>query len=1387
MNGNPKNSGGGPVDFIEGICSAVRTGYGIVPLIGAGASAPSGIPIVRELSIYLNRCILMALGLDPYRHIKWMPGDEWPEFENVMLWSPETKTPAEYLLEAFGRSRMGVPDAQGDVFVFQEGIGAMADWKSALLFLSRLKKAKEGYWLGAPQYELVDSFFRSVIGEREPTLVHRMLAQLSLPLRIRTIFTTNFDTLLEKAFAEARIELEVFGVHINSAIPPHSLTQKKRSLIKLHGSNYGLRADYSLACMPTHADVNAFVDSLCEEDPKEGIVQSLVERATDVRNTTRSPCNHLLVFGVSASDLRIVRLLGGALRQLDLDSFRVFWIAYTDKDVQEAQSLLRILREDSGIRPGQFTVIQHTFCGVFFLELYQYLTHSLPPAGLIFPSPLHLPFPAIPPKDVHLDSIQIEGKSEKRELAKEIIRISALKEHRFLLFLSKCNHTGKVSGVTTAAARAFETLSREAAQTVWIDLDDVGDADEAFEQILQAIAFKSGVSHWMPVVLNRFNRGWAKEVKKYTRLGERKWVLFLQAREGAGTKIDSLCCGDPADVAKLPNGWIDNLPDKAESQKIPRSTANAGALAAQFKELTGGECPNLTIVFLCWDTEQVRRHLAPLGEVAKLERNAPKVEISPQKVSKALDFDAWPKDKNDDSKSHREAVMRFLLALCRMRCSRYASVFWGWTFHGDRPEETANPRLRTSRYRADMWLTHLRNIGLVRGKPGGFIWMHSSIRSMLIRELPGRIRQVFGGGEFGSYTKSVGDQKYDCDAFLALDHDIQHGLAEWYENHSISSSDPMFAIESALHRCAGADTAQRIAAKVAPELAREYIHHATRALDSAARTLRDSRGRLLSSGSTRTACRKLLDIRKWCTANKASNAPDSPGDIRSKLYLSTVSLHRVSLELSRDMAQEISELQTMSQRSFELLALDGMEEVSSGAARDEAIREACGKSTPLGDGLLGARAIDFLRHEMAKCTAARSYDEAEVCFQRICRIVGFDSAKLDQRKIATLLHDTLGWSCSSLPIIGVETIMEFQKAVGSYMQLMLCRNQIHLICQIRELPAPSKGVDFLRRAVSCYWVFEELGRGLKGIDHNVRYRHVQVVKARLAVAWSGMRDFPEAHRRLDEAEACLKECDAGSTAMENGILALYRIEVLAQELLYVQATPSSSSPEHSQLGKWRRDLIALCSTGESPDEDDFKTRRLIYAEGGESSLYFQRCRAVLADAKQRLATASLDLASNRKNVLWVTWMTELGLKLIEIEMCMLCLEKLEQGVMPRRYSVRLPLNFDTPADRYLADAISMVRHDAFQLARVTESYMRIAAFFFLAVRSSGLMDKQVKSQLREFGATIQTAIETLETTTKKRRDIAASKALPSMDDDISGYIDYVTNTLPRLFKGALTL
>jgi hypothetical protein len=106
---------------------------------------------------------------------------------------------------------------------------------------------------------------------------------------------------------------------------------------------------------------------------------------------TKRTCRHLFVIGVSGQDQRILRFIQVA--QQRTTGLKVFWISFSGSQGAR-ESLGRVLLADSNPVPCGY-IGRHQFFGLFFLQLYQELTRSLPSNGAIFPYAPRLPVPPV--------------------------------------------------------------------------------------------------------------------------------------------------------------------------------------------------------------------------------------------------------------------------------------------------------------------------------------------------------------------------------------------------------------------------------------------------------------------------------------------------------------------------------------------------------------------------------------------------------------------------------------------------------------------------------------------------------------------------------------------------------------------------------------------------------------------------------------------------------------------------------------------------------------------------------------------------------------------------------------------------------------------------------
>lgn len=95
--------------------------------------------------------------------------------------------------------------------------------------------------LSEGQLDLIDSLFSGLDLRRSPAGSHIYLTFLTRLMGISVILSTNFDSLLEQAMRREGMSPRVFEIHRNADLPHTQIVHQQLSLVKLHGSAYGLR------------------------------------------------------------------------------------------------------------------------------------------------------------------------------------------------------------------------------------------------------------------------------------------------------------------------------------------------------------------------------------------------------------------------------------------------------------------------------------------------------------------------------------------------------------------------------------------------------------------------------------------------------------------------------------------------------------------------------------------------------------------------------------------------------------------------------------------------------------------------------------------------------------------------------------------------------------------------------------------------------------------------------------------------------------------------------------------------------------------------------------------------------------------------------------------
>ena len=711
----------GTQEFIDAIYRELHAGYGFVPFIGAGFSVSAGIPIIQQVRTYLRRCICIALGIDAEDQ-HYLSTNCFPDDPDRQLWNPRTdrwpplvdrrrREPVKWL-ELMHHKYVCEKDKErtnqpSNAAIYLEAYGAMAEWRTALFFLSRLmqnphhrqrgrtKGTLSRPVLGLPSQEVVDSCFREVMRDRRPSLNHTMLAQLSGLLRIDTVLTTNFDALTEVAFAESRNPLEVFDVHLRDTLPAFAAVSRSRAIVKMHGSQSSLRADYSLDGEPSFEDKQRFAEYLAGQ-----------ELGPDDRDPPNR--NHLLILGVGATEQRTLAFLRSAMQILT--KLKIFWICYSEQEIKNVREVSIELGPKCRTR---FFILRHTEAGLCFLHLFQSVRKTIPPRNAVFPSVTQIPLPPLP---------RLQGNPKTREYKNYV---SMLGEHVKANALTIASAHRDISGVTSACAEVFRKLERDYV-CLWIEMNDISNVDKLFETFQEAAYCKLGQADWTPLYAANDHRPRKLEIKRIADASIKPWLVFINARELPGANRETEW------RTSTPNGWMDREEDRESLDTLLTDFAQARK-------------NHIKIVLVCRDSasDLVSRSFkfasrcVLLGGKATDEQNATFREAI-----------AWLVGEDKRSLQHRQhltdemkkARRRFLHTLVLMQRPRHFAAAWARCTRlpdkktGNGTHETSTYYDQTDKLRRE-WLEDLDHLGLIRWKDGGFIWMHAGTRQMLRNRL----------------------------------------------------------------------------------------------------------------------------------------------------------------------------------------------------------------------------------------------------------------------------------------------------------------------------------------------------------------------------------------------------------------------------------------------------------------------------------------------------------------------------------------------------------------------------------------------------------------------------------------------------------------------------
>lgn len=408
---------------------AQSNGHPVIFLAGAGVSVDSGYPLATPIAQYLVHVDALARlrGFNSVR--EYIDEMKWPGRHDLRL----------ELLRAVARQRQGgeqervLRDCSLDTYARdQERVSSQDAMISELrrtsptlahafeevfgmdefrqhpyreeylnLYSTSLKGLQERLASRIPSYvgyrsllfhlsendqSTIDACLDHFRRDRSPTTTHQFLVFLATLLQSRVIFTTNFDSLVEEAFALEGFRPTVYEVQGDGRVPSSQmLLSQPTSIIKLHGGTHNIRTGFDLD-EPLSSDVLATFNDLYSR------LQS--------RHNGQTPLT--VVLGYSGSDRRIMDIITSQIRQWRPGELeRVLWVNRGLKvprllkaAIRSSPSLFQDVADDtllprgstwedssSSKRPRQPAHVVNYWDGRLFLfEMYQSLTDHFPTA-----------------------------------------------------------------------------------------------------------------------------------------------------------------------------------------------------------------------------------------------------------------------------------------------------------------------------------------------------------------------------------------------------------------------------------------------------------------------------------------------------------------------------------------------------------------------------------------------------------------------------------------------------------------------------------------------------------------------------------------------------------------------------------------------------------------------------------------------------------------------------------------------------------------------------------------------------------------------------------------------------------------------------------------------
>lgn len=1356
--------------FIRLIQEQRHAGYGFIPFIGAGFSAPSGAPLVDEIKWYLQRCIYLALQDEGGDNYRWHPRtDLWPPLIDYL--DKDDKDDKEQVLgsnhwlgeisklDLYAKGN-GHADLEEELIVRRQGYGSATEWRTALLFLSRLNHGPRDRQdvgtpisLDVPLQEIIDSCLRAVLKNKYPTLEHNMLGVLAGALRLDLVLTTNFDNLLERAFAAARNPFELFEVHLGDSLPHWSAVSEVRSLVKLHGNRHSLRADYSLDSPPSEEDKQRFLEYLLSGVGRSAWASRILKAGG--KDDPLDFQNHLLLMGCSGRERRTLAFIEHAWKHLK-PGFRVFWLCHSNRDVDQIRQVTREFCDRSGRPDAKCSVIlRHPNPGLLLLQLYQTIRGNLPPLGGLFPSVSRLTLPPLPTTYGRKSrpAVSIPDSEKFAKKVSQCLRDFRQRQDskpRKLVVVSSAN---EVRGVTSECGRVFRDMEKDSI-CLWLDMNDISSADNLFEVLLEAAYFRLGLENWVPVYRETEKAGRTDEIARLARSVNKHWVIFLNARETPGANTDeALDVFDP----NRPHGWLDD--EDFRHEVLADKSSSVRPFLNLLDDLCGPKSPRISVVLMCrdnpnkpllmrWLEKLVQKQNPQTGYHVRLDVKEG-IDFSEEEI--VADSIAWTAEKGPVEGNHRR---RFLHALVLMQRPRLLATIWSEAASlRDEPPEIADKKQE--------WLRELEDKGLLRRKAGGFIWMHLRCRQ--------RIRDIL-------HDPSKLTSRYTA-ASAALhgwtpkedEGDLHTELAKWYEKVLDASENPAAVFEALYHFC-----------RAAQRFAGHDVVRARQRLEAASALLKVNSLLIQTQGYARGSCRRLGHIRTLCRPLEKEEP---------ELWPAVRRLQRTCTEVMRAIAREVGENAKGYLRHRQLAELyfldagsDLTETIGKGSNHnhfsDKLIEELRKKSESESVDA-ACELMRWHRWSGMLAMASRSYNQAESAF-----------------RWARGIEKPPEWFTRSLQTRPQppKLLLERLRVAEQHVELLLQRYSL----EARRISLGLRGACDLKQTLKDVESYIAEGRDfvsqIRGRDHSSEPHYTMSAnwcECRLLMHLSictSLRSTMEPRRPLDPAailnkamallgdsEAALRIADPRRYRAELGMVELHR----AEARLHAADAVAIENTEWT-FGAMCRHLRGIDLRFVDWDSDP-AYRRLLEADTRvKAQEALRRAKSLVADGMRFLDRAEPVLRERRRNVWWTTWFFEKRLRLIGMAVWASLFE--DDVSIPFLGLESAAAGTETIADELLVDAKRMTSVDAYRLATIVDAYASCAKalqFRLKRERSNRLLFRQ-----GEMSRNLERAFGELREV-KIRRDEPPPSGLDDkdkMDTEIREYVDEVVMQAEKTYK-----